>query len=170
MEKFFKHAYPSKPLAPEILDVGGLEDVILRNVLNSWQTARGDGPFPESPAPMLKAIRQVLKYVHLSDVVDGGRDFRFRLLGEAVFPGLDKNQKGRLVSDHPDPGIQLRYMRLMRSVVETARPVRGLSRRITNDPRHNCVIESLWLPFGEGGAVQKIMSVASIVVLTGASR
>jgi hypothetical protein len=156
-----KHVYPSRPLPPRVLPAETVEHTNLRTVFGAWEGIRGAAAFPSDPTSMLRPIKHLLKFIHLSDVVDRGNAFRFRLLGEAVFPGLEASQKGRLVSEHPDPGIRLRYGSLMRSVVETRAPVRGLATRLTDDPQHNYEIESLWLPFGSENEVTQILSLAA---------
>ncbi len=161
MQNEFVHLYPSLPLAPQILSAEGAENPGLRILLEAWRQICLDAPLPLRPEPMLKSIKHLLKFVHLSDVLDGGQKFRFRVLGDAVFLGLKESQAGRLVSDHPDPGISLRFTTLMRSVVEQRTPIRGLSTRVTGSASYDLEIESIWLPFGSEGIVTQILSMAA---------
>jgi len=153
------HAYPSLPVPPEILPGDTVQHPDLRTMLCAWMQI-GDKTLPQNPDAILKPIKSFLHSVHLSDVLNGGKDFRFRVIGVAVFPGLEENQTGRLISQHPDPGISLRFTALMQKTVEIRAPVRGLSKRITDHISRDFLIESLWLPFGTNDEVKQIMSMA----------
>lgn len=164
-ESAFAHVYPSKPLPPEIHPVDTLENALLKEVLAAWRHLGGAGAFPERPAAILPYIKPHIKRLHLSEVIDDGADFRFRIVGEAVFPGLGENLAGRLVSAHPDPGIGLRFCKLMAATVERAAPMRGVALRLTRMKDHDYRIESLWLPFGADGRVMQILGVSAFVPL-----
>jgi hypothetical protein len=144
----FVHTYPSKPLAPEIHPVEALESPILKEVLGAWRQLPQTGGLPHKPVAILAAIKPHIKRLHLSDVIDDGADFRFKIVGEAVFSGLGESMRGRLVSQHPDPGIALRFSKLMAATLAAAAPIRGISIRLTTMKSHDYRIESLWLPFG----------------------
>jgi hypothetical protein len=164
-ESVFGHAYPSKPLPPEIHPVESLESALLKEVLAVWRRLCATGELPQQPSAMLPHIKPHIKRLHLSEVIDGGADFRFKVVGEAVFPGLGEAMGGRLVSQHPDPGIALRFGRLLAATREAAAPIRGVSLRLTNNERHDYRIESLWLPFGEGGRVTQILGLSAFMPL-----
>jgi hypothetical protein len=157
----FLHIYPSQAVVPEVLTTEGLEQPSLRSMLEAWERIRGNKDFPERPEPMLRAIKHLLKFVLLSTVVGEGRDFQFRILGASVFPGLEPNQTGRLVSQHPDAGISHRFSTLMRATVEKRSAVRGVSARVTGDDLYDFEIESIWLPFGTGVKVTQILSMST---------
>jgi hypothetical protein len=146
---------------PDILPAASAEHPDLRALLAFWEGERGGRPLPAKPRN-IKQIGPLLKRVHLSDVIDAGCDFRFRLLGDAVFQCLDENQTGRLVSQHPDMAVRLRYPILMREVVRTKAAVRGLATRVT---AHNKVLtDSIWLPFGHD-AVEQIMGLSVLTTI-----
>lgn len=164
-ESAFAHVYPSKPLPPEIHPVDTLENPLLKEVLVAWQHLCAGDAFPERPAAILPYIKPYIKRLHLSEVIDDGADFRFKIVGEAVFPGLGQSLSGRLVSEHPDPGIGLRFSMLMAATRERAAPVRGVALRLTQMKDHDYRIESLWLPFGSDGRVTQILGVSAFVPL-----
>jgi len=107
-------------------------------------------------------IGKALKFVHLYDVVDGGDDFRARIVGTSVYPGLMEDQTGRLVSEHPDPGVRHRFAIILRHVVQSRAPARSLSRRVTGSLLHDMYTEGLWLPLGEADAVTQILAQSSL--------
>jgi hypothetical protein len=131
---------------PQISPGDRAEHPDLRALLDCWRRMRGPDAMPARACAM-KEIGRLLKFVHLSDVIDAGRNFRFHLLGVAVFEGLAENQTGRLVGDHPDMGVRLRFPILMGEAVRTKAPVRGLAIRQTENGVSQA--ESIWLPFGD---------------------
>ena len=160
------HSYPSQPIPAEIHSVETLVHSALLDLLGAWKLIRGERTIPTAPREILRHVKPLIKCLHLSEVVDGGADFRFRLIGESVFPGLTEHQVGRLVSEHPDDGIRTRFTMLMRETHRTGRPIRGVSLRKTADERHDYRIESLWLPFGKGPAVEQILSMSILEPVT----
>jgi len=157
------HAYPSRLLPPEIHGVDSLESPLLKEVLGAWRLLALDDGLPDKPSAILPHVKPHIKRLHLSEVEDA--DFRFKIVGEAVFPGLDEPLNGRLVSQHPDPGIALRFSQLMTAARETAAPVRGISLRLTEMRSHDYRIESLWLPFGEDARVTQILGLSTFMPL-----
>ena len=116
--------------APQIMPAGTVEHPNLITLLSYWEHLRGPDPMP-ARVEARKDVSSLLKYVHLCDVMDHGENFRFNVIGDAVFQGLSENPVGHLVSEHPDMGVRLRFPILMREVVRTKNPVRGLAIRET---------------------------------------
>ncbi|HVW74175.1 MAG TPA: hypothetical protein VHC39_11090 [Rhizomicrobium sp.] len=140
---------------PEMSPADATEDADLRCLLAHWKKLRDARPAGEMPLRAVASgeIGRLLKFTHLCDVIDNGADFRFRIVGIAAFPNLE-SLTGKLVSQHPDMGARHRFPMLMREVVRTAQPVRGLSLRQTGHGDYR--FESLWLPFGTSD-VRQIM-------------
>ena len=153
------HAYPSKAVLPEIHPVESLRDTKLFEVWSAWLLIKKNSELPTAPQDILRHVPRHINGFHLSEVIDDGEDFRFRIIGENVFPDLQDNQTGRLVSEHPDPGIALRFTLLMRATRAARKPIRGISARLTEHAERNCLIESLWLPFGTT-SVQNILGIS----------
>jgi len=146
---------------PEIVPANTVQNSNLRALLAHWERLRGNEAMPAQPR-VSREIAHLLKYVHFSDVIEDGENFRFHLIGDAVFQGLCENQTGKLVSDHPDMGVRLRLPILMREVVRTRQPVVGLAIRITGNA--NLRADSVWLPFG-GPEVKQIMGMTALTPL-----
>jgi len=153
-----RHWYNSAPLPAEIHPAESVEDSNLRFTFDHWRKLKGERRMPARAEILPKDIKHCLRYIHIYDVVDGGADFRARLVGTSVFPGLELDQTGKLVSQNPDPGIRLRFAALLRHVFSTAEPARSLSRRVTGSMLHDLYTEGLWLPLGEGGSVQHVLA------------
>jgi hypothetical protein len=146
---------------PEIFPADLTESADLRALLAQWEKLRGARVNEIMPLRAVASaeIGRLLKFMHLADVVDNGKDFRWRIAGIGAFPGLD-SQTGRLVSQHPDMGARLRFPILMRAVVESKKPVRGLALRQTSGG--NYLAESIWLPYGD----TTVRQVLGMVVLS----
>lgn len=128
-------------------------------MLAHWEklrSGRGDEPLPLRAVASAE-IGRLLKFMHLCEVVDGGRDFRWRIVGVGVFPDLG-SLSGQLVSQHPDMGVRLRFPILMRAAVQAKKPVRGTAIRETVAAAYR--LESIWLPFGDTSVQQVLGMVA----------
>ena len=144
---------------PQIWPAETTQDADLRVMLAHWEklrSGRGDEPMPLRAVASAE-IGRLLKFMHLCDVVDGGQDFRWRIVGVGVFPDLE-SLTGRLVSQHPDIGVRKRFPILMRAAVQAKKPVRGTAMRQTVAATYQ--IESVWLPFGDTSVQQVLGMVA----------
>jgi hypothetical protein len=138
---------------PQIWPADSTEDSDLRVLLAHWEKLRNARVNEAMPLRAVASaeIGRLLKFMHLCDVVDNGKDFRWRIVGIAAFPGMD-SLTGQLVSQHPDMGARLRFPILMRAVVEGKKPVRGVAVRQTTNGTY--LAESIWLPFGDSSVRQ----------------
>lgn len=141
--------------SPQIFPADSTEDGDLCCLLAHWKKLQAARPAGEMPLRVVASaeIGRLLKYTHLCDVIDGGADFRFRIVGLAAFPSLE-SLAGKLVSAHPDMGARHRLPIFMREVVKTGEPVRGMSLRETGHGSFH--FESIWLPFGTS-CVQQVL-------------
>jgi hypothetical protein len=132
---------------PDIWPTETTQNTDLRCLLSHWEKLRAARPGGEIPLRAVASaeIGRLLKFTHLCEVVGGGVDFRFRIVGSSAFPNIP-SLAGKLVSEHPDIGARHRFPILMREVVKTRLPVRGTSLRETEHGKFN--FESIWLPFG----------------------
>lgn len=73
----------------------------LRFLLDYWSTLAANGALPTRRQIDPFAIRPALGYVMLIDVVEGGRDFRYRLYGSIIAWVSELDMTGRLMSAHP---------------------------------------------------------------------
>ena len=154
-----RHALAVTASEPKIWPAETTQDADLRTVLAHWEklrSARGDGPMPLRAVASAE-IGRLLKFMYLCDVMDGGRDFRWRIVGAGVFPNLG-SLTGKLVSQHPDAGVRLRFPIMMRAAIAAKKPVRGTALRETLAGGRE--LESIWLPFGDASVQQVLGMVA----------
>ena len=142
-----------------------VEDPDLRATLDYWLRLRGSRKMPSRTEIAPKDIKHALRTIHIYEVVDGGADFRARLVGTGVFPGLATDQTGKLLSEHPDPGVCLRFAVALRHVAATGEPVRSLSLRKTGNLLSDAHTEGLWLPLGEADRVEQVLAQSSLKII-----
>lgn len=153
-----KFLFRSEPTPPEIHTAESVIDAGLRATYEHWLRLKGARAMPTRAEVVPRDLKHSLRCVHIYDVVNHGEDFRARLVGTGVYPGLDDDQTGKLVSEHPDPGVRLRFGLVMQRVVATGLPLRSLSMRRTGSLLHDARTEGLWLPLGEAGQVEQILA------------
>jgi len=150
--------YHSELRPAHIHSVDTLESELLIGLLNHWRKLSAGRLMPSRDEIKPQDIRAGLSSTHLYDVVENGTDFRFRLVGSRVFPGLTTEQTGKLVSEHPDPGARMRFSAWLAEVVRTRAPVRGVSVRVTGNILWNQRAETVWLPLGQNGVVEHVLA------------
>ena len=130
----------------------------LRAFFAYWKEARQRRSLPRRADLEPKAMRQYLRRIHLYEVIEGGKNFRCRLAGDAVFISYRTNLRGKLVTEHPHPDVARRIMAMLRHVVETARPLYARSIADAASASRHRLIENMWLPLGEADDVDHVVA------------
>ena len=73
----------------------------LHFLLDYWSDLRGAADLPRAEAVDLRQLSPILGYETLVDVVDGGRDFRYRWCGNMFIGVTGNDMTGRLLSEYP---------------------------------------------------------------------
>jgi hypothetical protein len=97
-----------------------------------WDQRRGGRSMPARADIDVALIPTLLQYIFLIDVIDGGRDFRFRLAGTHFRDVTGQEVTGQLVAEAFPEQFGADVRRVWTKVVEEKRPVRGTG--------------SLWIP------------------------
>jgi hypothetical protein len=108
-------------------------------------------------------MKAYLRRIHLYDVVDGGRDFRIRLLGTSMTIGMGQDPTGKLMSAYPDPVAGHRFTLILQHLVAVGRPVRVMADHLIPERLATMQTEALWLPLGTK-TVEHVLA-ASIIAL-----
>jgi hypothetical protein len=165
MEESKKPPYWSAPTPPQIAPAETVEDPGLRATFAYWTKLKGARAMPARTEISPKDIRHALSRVHIYDVIEDGADFRMRLVGTNVFPGLEEDQTGKLLSEHPDPGVRLRFAAALAHVAKTGSPARSISHRQTGSLLGDAHTEGLWLPLGAGDRVEHVLAQSVLVAI-----
>jgi hypothetical protein len=89
-----------------------------------WTTLAAGRPMPFTSDIDPLAMKPALGYIMLLDVIDGGRDFRYRLYGSRIAAVSGFDVTGRLVSEHPASSYMVQLtMAIYRAVVLRGEPV-----------------------------------------------
>ena len=132
-----------------------------RNAFAYWQQLAGKGTSPLRSDFDPFAIPYVLPHVIMTNVVDRGRDFQFRVFGQAVLDRLNNNYTGMFLSELPDQEKRQKVWQSYRAVTETGRPSRS-ALEYTGPYENISVAEELYLPFFQtGGDICSILVVVA---------
>ncbi len=127
-----------------------------RRLRDHWLTLAPESRLPEwssfDPAP----VKAILPHLIVVDVGDGGGRFRFRVIGTFVTQLAGRDSTGRWL-DRDLYGDRLEYMTWhYRRCAESAEPLAILG-TIHFVDKDWVTAEHLFLPFGDGGRVDKVL-------------
>jgi len=106
-----------KPIA---LDAA--ENPLLRRVLALWTGRKGERVFPAREELSPRDLGPALPYLTLCEVLDGGADFRLRIVGEEVLAAYGHHLKGRTLGSLVDE-IGSTMLDAYRGVVSSRTPL-----------------------------------------------
>jgi hypothetical protein len=89
-----------------------------------WNAKRGARPFPSRKDIAPREIEKLLPWINMYDILDGGKEFRVRLIGTALSDALGGGDyNGKPVSELPQL-LSKRIQRGINLVLETRAPLR----------------------------------------------
>ncbi|HTZ79822.1 MAG TPA: PAS domain-containing protein [Stellaceae bacterium] len=129
----------------------------LRFLREHWLELAADREMPLAHEIDAVNLRPALGFIILVDVVEGGRDFRYRLFGSALAAASGFDMTGRLLSDHrASPHIPAFYLAAYRAVLRRREPLfteHGPSHVVRTKAWHRLV-----LPLAdESGAISRLL-------------
>ncbi len=98
---------------------------LVEQSLAYWESIRGARSAPRRDDFDPTDIPRLLSHVVFLEVVEGGSDFRFRVIGDAVRSASFGNHTGRLVGSLPHIAPEGPLMSTLRTAVTTCSPVRS---------------------------------------------
>ncbi|MEQ9487654.1 MAG: PAS domain-containing protein [Alphaproteobacteria bacterium] len=130
---------------------------IHRVAYDYWQMLAGSNARPLRIDFDPFAIASVLPNVIMTNVIDQGRDFQFRVFGQIVRDRLIGNYTGMCLSELPNQDNRQKVWRSYRDVAQNGQPL--LSVLDYTGPFHNIrQADELYLPFFQtDGLVQSIL-------------
>lgn len=122
-----------------------------KNLIAWWNTLpRSDTGFPDWREADPASLLPWMGWICLYDVVDGGRDVRYRLVGTRITEQAGVDLTGRLVSQGvyaATPGVLLEYFRRL-----GANPVPTWTKRVMETQQGFAIThDRIWLPFRRAG-------------------
>ncbi len=100
-----------------VADPESLTSAICRNGLEHWRRLRGEQSMPGRDAVDPSAMRELLPYTFLVDVLKPEDDFRYRLVGTDIVAHTPRDNTGLRLSAITDQGTQTQLIALYASVV-----------------------------------------------------
>jgi len=102
----------------------GAESPEIRQLVAYWNERRGERFAPSRADIDPTAIRWILPCLSMIDVIDGGQDFRFRLLGTRIVDGLGRDSTGRYFGEvyAGQPNVMERMRERMHRVMRLKQP------------------------------------------------
>lgn len=142
---------------PEIGDVGPLlgecvpanEEIIQAEA--HWHKIRGHEPVPYRRSLDPLDFPTLLRFVELIEVLDGGRDFRYRLIGDEINRISRGYYAGRKVSEIPSQRAPSRIFALYAQTVRQRRPICVRLPYVGDDPFIE-EVEAITMPLTENGS------------------
>jgi len=142
--------------------IDDIQSPILQAGLEIWNRTRGKRPFPSRHDMSPRVLGALLRHTALLKVIEDGRDFEFRVIGDGIVMAQGHSHQGMRVSEIGGINSPLgdEVLRIYRGIVRTQAPAayRGpILRPVDHGTLHR---ESLLLPLGPaGGGVEYILAV-----------
>ena len=114
---------------------------------------RGDRFAPPRADLNPTEMREQLGWLWLMDVIDGGRDFRFRMGGDRVVQFFGERLSGNTLSGvaHRAPAFFGRFRDLVTMATNEKRAIAGGPAQTAYEPRSFLEVEALILPLSDDG-------------------
>ena len=130
-----------------------LRNPVVCEALAVWERLRGEKRMPSRGDMSPRIMRGFLKHAALIQVVDGARDFRYRVVGDAIIiqQGVALNGMTTAELDARIPGYGAQLARAYARVLRHRTPLayRGLYFRPAD--KHTFSHESIMAPLGDDG-------------------
>jgi hypothetical protein len=137
----------------------------VREALATWRRLKGERRMPSRADMSPRAMRGFLKYMCLLEVIDGGREFRFRVSGDVVNVQQGMSLQGITTTDWDArlPGFGSHMRRVYQRVVRRREPVAYSGLYLRAADGHTFSHESLMAPLGDDGeTVDHVIVVAAL--------
>jgi len=172
MENVQREDYTAPSVQPErsvdtVVPLDDIENAVTRTALNYWRLLRGGRKMPARSELSPRDMRAILHNVVLIRVIDGGRDYEYRVVGGVFAWAYDLNFQGMFLTEiekaAPQHGARMRQM--YEHVRASGEPL-GLHGWVGRDERDCPFVyyESVVLPFGDDGATVDHLLVTSFHV------
>jgi hypothetical protein len=145
---------PTEPLLPDIeIDRSSDWPEVLASVRDYWSDKRGARAMPGRGDISPAQLKSELPHILLADVIDGGVDFRYRLVGTQLRPFFFNEPSGKLMSEAIAPFGEVTLQQTLgayRSVIERRAPIRltGSGSLYGQDPKY---FDALLAPLSDNG-------------------
>jgi hypothetical protein len=123
-----------------------------RALLAIWQDAAGGRAAPRREDITLARLRGLSACIWIADVVDDGKDFRFRLIGDRIQQFYGLNFGGQYLSALPDRTFAGKLSALQMQCVAAAGPVAYGPAPSSYTDKSHFEVEAILLPLSDDGS------------------
>jgi hypothetical protein len=123
----------------------------LTDILRVWNALSGERFAPRREEITPSKLRSLLPWTWVVDVIDDGRDFRFRVAGDRIVEYLGGRHAGRNLSELRGPAFFELMHDLFSYTVKYRRPIAHGPLRSSHPQRASFEAEVLVLPLSEDG-------------------
>lgn len=151
--------------------IDGIEPLVdprpgLAEILQYWKTLCGDRPMPRRADFDPVAIPKLLANVCLVEVIDGGRDYYYRVAGSHLEEMSGQRLQGKLFSEIPHAKARQSMSATCDACVEAAAPV-VIKNQLQEPGREHLSITAIILPLSDDGeAVNMILTMTEFEGVT----
>jgi hypothetical protein len=131
-----------------------LENGLTRTAAHYWRMLRGENALPSRNQLAPRDMRAILRNIVLLRVVDGGRDYEYRIVGDMFTWAYDVDFSGKFLSDvqaaAPEHGARMRGLYEHVRAAAKAVAIQGwVGREVAN--AKFVYYETVLLPLGDDG-------------------
>ncbi len=148
------------PIELMALPASARVDPLIQAFADYWwskRTRHGTVPDRADLDPLVE-VPQLVPHIFLLDVLDGGADFRVRLIGTRIVSHYGRDSTGRRISEMTS-GIYLEaIVRLFRDTMRARQPVYSVTNYL-HPERDHLLVERLNLPLRHGGTAVAMLAV-----------
>ena len=130
----------------------------LRQLCERWHALRGNRLMPSRAELKPLALRGLLKIAQLFDVIDCGRDFRFRVMGSVLAEQAQLQVTGKCISELENAQLRTRIHTALWRVCETREPIRLYAPHSAVGHLVHKPIEAVYLPLGDENGITQVLS------------
>lgn len=147
----------------EAAPIDSLRDPLLRQALAVWNEQKGAARFPARDTMTPRAMAPFLRNIVLVRVIDGGKEYEFRIVGDAIVQVQGAAYQGMTLTeiDTQLPGYGQTLRAAYDELVASGEP-RVYRGKVDRAPMKRAFAhESLLLPLGTDAAVDHILVVGA---------
>ncbi len=113
-----------------------------------WMQARGSHVMPAHADLRPAAMKPALPFLMILEAINGGEDFKLRLIGTAIVKAAGIDETGRLLSTALHQRLATRMRDVCRHVMRRQSGMRGFAPLVLRDDVDFLAHEGIWLPLG----------------------
>ncbi|HVU21474.1 MAG TPA: PAS domain-containing protein [Rhizomicrobium sp.] len=123
----------------------------LIGVLDAWKRTSGTRMAPKREEITPSLLRTALPWIWMIDVIDGGRDFRFRIAGERIIQFMGRRYAGELLSESLGNPFFQRMRAILIECIRRKEPVHVGPMRSNLQGKEFFEMEVVVMPLSEDG-------------------